>query len=118
MSNDRPLRHDPNLGEVDPRSYHLLCWVRFSNTKVGSHERLLQASRLQRAIDSISTGNGEPKVRVHFTVDPEIDSKIKVEVRLQPLTIQPPKTNLFFALVGETLEKLPKSEDYELTFPA
>lgn len=114
---DRPLRHDPKLGEVDPRTYPLLCLVKLECKKVGSHERILQVSRLQRVIDTLSTGLGEPKVRAHFTVDPEVDSKTSVEVRLQPLTIGPKDAAAFVSKVREAIKALPKVHDYELIYP-
>lgn len=83
---NRPLQHDPSLGEVDPRSYPLLFRVRFGCTVVGSHERLIQISRLQRLVDNACTEEGDSKTRIHFTVDPKVDAKTSVEVRLQPLT--------------------------------
>ena len=113
---DRPLRHDPKLGEVDPRTYPLICWAKFACPKVGSHDRILQVSRLQRTLDKLCTENGDSKTRIHFTVDPEIDSKIKVEVRLQPLTLETDKIQGFVGMIKQKLSAMDKSKDYDLTF--
>lgn len=83
----RPLQHDPSLGEVDPRTYPLLFRVKLGCSTVGSHERLIQISRLQRLVDKACTDEGDNKVRVHFTADPQVDAKVSVEVRLQPLAV-------------------------------
>ena len=85
------LAPNKKLGEVDPRSYALLGLVKFKTTKIGSHERLVEASRLHRAIDAITTVEGDKHARVHLTVAPGMDAKKSVEVRLQPLTISSTK---------------------------
>ncbi len=80
------LSHNPSIGEVDPRSYPLLGVVKFKSPKIGSHERLSEASRLHRAIDAITTVEGDKHARVHLTLAPGGDAKKGVEVRLQSLT--------------------------------
>lgn len=87
MIKNETLAHDASMGEVDPRSYPLLGLLRFKSAKIGSHERLSQVSRLHRAIDNISTAEGDRHARVHLTLAPGMDAKKSVEVRLQPLTL-------------------------------
>jgi len=82
----RELRHDPTLGEVDPRSYPLLCRIRFACAKIGHHERLNQAKYLVHAADRICTQEGERNVRFHLTAEPGVDPKVAVEVRGQVLS--------------------------------
>lgn len=86
-SQQETLAPNKSIGEVDPRSYPLLGLVKFKTQKIGSHERLVEASRLHRAIDAITSAEGDKHARVHLTVAPGMDSKKSVEVRLQPLTI-------------------------------
>lgn len=118
MSDDkRPLKHDPKLGEVDPRSYPLVCLAAFKCRKIGNHERILQISRLQRVIDTISSRMGDPKARVHFTADPQKDPKDSVEVRLQPLTLPEAEKVPFVTKVAQELRNTKADDDYALTFP-
>lgn len=80
------LAHDPDLGEVDPRTYSLVGTVRFVCEKIGNSERISQANRLIYAVDKLCEEEGEPRVRVHLTVAPGGDARKAVEVRIQPLT--------------------------------
>jgi hypothetical protein len=77
------FRHDPTMGEVDPRSYFHLCSVHFNCEKIGDHQRILQLNRLNRAIDLMVEKEGEPRSRVHFTACPGEAPAKKVEVHVQ-----------------------------------
>jgi hypothetical protein len=87
MNTQETLAPNKNIGEVDPRSYTLLGLVKFKTSKIGSHERLSEVSRLHRAIDTIISSEGDKHARVHLTLAPGMDAKKTVEVRLQPLTM-------------------------------
>ena len=88
MSNSKAqtLAHDPNDGEVDPRTYPIICCVKFRTEKVGEEKRLHELNRLTRVIDEICTEEGEPKGRIHYTLTPGIEGSERVEVRIQPCT--------------------------------
>lgn len=86
MSEKRPLEYDPRLGEVDPRTYLMVCKVHLGCTKIGSHERVLQLNRLGRVLDKLFEEAGEPQCRLHFTAEPGVDTKTSIEVRAQCLT--------------------------------
>jgi hypothetical protein len=100
MSKQETLRHDPNLGEVDPRTYHLVGCVRFLCEKIGSNDRIAQANRLVYAVDKACEASGEHRVRVHLTCAPGIDPKVSVEVRIQPLTTSQKDEEALFAKVA------------------
>lgn len=80
------LRHDPEKGEVDPRTYPMLGKVRFASDKLGSGERLSQINRLVHAVDVLCESEGENRVRIHLTLQPGADAKKEVEIRIQALT--------------------------------
>lgn len=80
---DETLHHNAKMGEVDPRSYFLLCSVKLACAKIGDHERILQLNRLNRAVDLLADAEGEPRTRIHFTACPGTPPAAKVEVRVQ-----------------------------------
>jgi len=82
------LRHDPTLGEVDPRTYFLLCAVQFETKKLGSEPRGHEIRRLLSIIDTICSDEGDKQVRVHLTLSPGVSGLDRVEVRLQPTTLR------------------------------
>lgn len=100
MSKQETLRHDPDLGEVDPRTYHLVGCVRLLCTKIGSNDRIAQANRLIYAVDKACEASGEPRVRVHLTSCPGVDPKVSIEVRIQPLTTSARDEKDLFAKVA------------------
>ena len=81
------LGHDLSRGEVDPRTYPLICCVKFKTPKLGHKRRLHEINRLTRVIDEICTEEGEPRATVHYTLTPGIAGPERVEVRVQPLTM-------------------------------
>lgn len=81
--NLRPLQHNPDFGEVDPRTYLLVCKVHLGCSKVGSHERVIQIQRLMRILDQMFEKEGETQARLHFTQEPGVDVKKHIEVRAQ-----------------------------------
>jgi hypothetical protein len=101
MNNQETLRHDPSLGEVDPRTYHLVGCVRFVCEKIGSNDRIAQANRLIYAVDKACEASGETRVRVHLTSTPGIDPKVSVEVRIQPLTTSEKDEKALFEKVAK-----------------
>lgn len=80
--------HDPELGEVDPRHYPLVCKVHLADTQIGSHTRVLQAQRICRVLDKMFEELGENQARIHFTNEPGVDAKQHIEVRAQCITIE------------------------------
>lgn len=103
----RPLEHDPRLGEVDPRTYPLICKVHLGCEKIGSHERVLQLNRLGRVLDRMFTDAGEPQCRLHFTAEPGVDAKRSIEVRAQCLTCRTDKKELeMVAKVQEQIDSI------------
>lgn len=79
------LAFDPEMGEVDPRTYPLICYIRLKCLDIGSTERILQINRMTRALDLICTESGDAQTRVHYTNKPGMESAECVEVRIQPL---------------------------------
>jgi hypothetical protein len=97
------LRHNPELGEVDPRSYPLLCLVRLKTQEVGSNSRSHEASQLCYVVDRLMTSLGEPRARVHLTAAPGRDPKDAIEIRVQLLTVP---TDKVAEVVEEALTKV------------
>lgn len=87
----RPLQHNPEFGEVDPRTYPLICKVHLGCSKVGTHERVIQIQRLMRVLDGLFEEEGESQARLHFTAEPGVDVKKWIEVRAQCQTCRTDK---------------------------
>jgi len=106
MSKRQPVSfaYDPDQGEVDPRSYPLVCKVHLASQVVGSHQRVLQANRICRVLDKLFEDEGETQARIHFTDEPGVDAKKQVDVRVQCITIESAKEEA--AIVAKVQEKL------------
>lgn len=81
------LKWRRDMGEVDPRTYPLVICVKPSTIQIGTTQRRHELNRLTRLLDQLAGECGEREVRIHYTRDPEVHPRDKVEVRVQPLTI-------------------------------
>lgn len=91
--NMNSLRHDPRLGEVDPRTYPLIASVCFRTRQRGTHSRRQEINRLTRVIDRLATewaeeqGQEHIEIRTHYTAHPDKSPVDVVEVRVQPMNL-------------------------------
>lgn len=102
--------YDPELGEVDPRNYPLICKVHLGSTQIGSHTRVLQAQRICRALDKMFERLGENQCRIHFTNEPGVDAKKYIEVRAQCITVETAEEEA--SMVSQVLDRIDELKEH------